>query len=96
MERGIALVESQLPEVKRVMMWSGSSSYEQHRAKLINFLQTAEHHASTRRVLLKHMGMSFEDFDKLIATLVQDGTIEVPAIKVKNEVVVILRKEAIK
>lgn len=88
----IALIEQQLPEIKRVTMWSGSSPFEQGRAKFINYLFKAGGLA-TRRTLLKHMGMSSDDFDKLTYTLIQDGSIEIPPMKVKNEVIIKLTKE---
>jgi hypothetical protein len=85
MQAGITLIENQLPEIKRVMVWSGSSQYEQHRAKFINFLQKADKQRATRKSLLKHVGMPYEEFDKLVVTLVQDGSIEVPPIVIKGE-----------
>jgi len=75
MAHAIKLIELQLPEVKRVVVWSGSSQYEQSRAKLIRYMQNIGG-LTTRRVLLKHMGMGAEDFDKLVSTLVQDGTLK--------------------
>jgi hypothetical protein len=87
MKAGITLVESRLPAAKRVTMWSGGSQYEQNRAKFVTFL-TNSGGVSTRRILLKHMGMMGEDFEKLKSTLIQDGTITVPSIRLRNEEVI--------
>jgi len=84
---GIALVEQQLPEIKRVLLWSGGSQYEQMRAKYIQYLQTNKG-VATRRNLLRHCGVSADDFDKLTSTLVQDGTIVLPPIALKGETVI--------
>lgn len=91
MAAAIVLIEKQLPEVKRVTMWGGASEYAQHRARLIHFLQ-ASGGVSTKRKALKHMGMPIEEFDlKLIATLVQDGTLVSPK-AVGSEIVLALTK----
>ena len=92
MRGAITLIEAQLPEVKRVALWSGTSQYEQHRAKFIHFLQNSPHGVSSRRRLLKYMGIPVEEFDKLVATLVQDGSIEVVG-KVGSEIVIKLTKQ---
>ena len=91
---GIALVEQQLPEVKRVTMWSGGSVFEQQRARCINFLLKSGG-VATRRLLLKHMGVAAPDFDTMITTLIQDGSVEIPALKVKNEVAIKLTREGL-
>src|SRR5437016_506048 len=84
---GIALVEQQLPEIKRVMLWSGGTQYEQQRAKYIQYLQS-NRGVATRRALLHHCAIGSDDFDKLTATLVQDGTVELPPIRLKGEVII--------
>lgn len=81
-QSAITYIEQQLPEIKRVTMWSGGSQFEQARAKYINFLQKMTNQITTRRILLKHMGMGAEEFDKLTLTLVQDGTVEVPPTRI--------------
>ena len=88
----IALVEEQLPEVKRVSMWSGGSLYEQHRAKLLHYMQN-QGGLALRRPLLKYMGMQAEDFEKLLTTLVQDGSIEPQAIMLRQDKVYKLTKD---
>ncbi len=88
----IVLIEKQLPEVKRVTMWSGTSHYEQGRAKFISFLQKSPAGAATRRILLKHMGMPAEEFDKLVLTLIQDGSLETP-IRVGADIALRLTRE---
>lgn len=93
MEASIKLIEMQLPEVKRVTLWSGVSQYEQHRAKCIHYLQSVGSTA-TQRVLLKHMGMLGEDFQKMIATLVSDGTIDQP-VPLRGEIIIRLSKNGI-
>lgn len=76
-KNAITLIELQLPEVKRVTIWSGGSPYEQQRAKLIHYLQSSGGMA-TRRTTLKHLGMLAEEFDRVVATLVADGTLDAP------------------
>lgn len=95
MQAAIVLIEAQLPEIKRVTMWSGGSQYEQQRAKYINFLRNSAIGASTRRIMLKHMGVQSEDFDKITSTLVQDGTVEISPIRIKNEIIIKLTKEGL-
>ena len=91
MERAIELIEAQLPEVKRVTVWSGGSQYEQLRAKFIHFLQQSDG-LTTKKKVLKYIGVSLDDYDKLISTLVADGTIEAPRV-IGNETVIRLTKE---
>lgn len=91
MERAIKLIESQLPELKKVMIWGGGSDYEQKRAKIIYFLQRSGG-VSTRKQTLRHMGMQSEDFEKLYNTLVQDGTC-LPARGLGSETALQLTKE---
>ena len=93
MAGGIALVEQQLPEIERVALWSGNSVYEQHRAKLINFLQHSGG-VSLRRLALRHMGMPSDEFDKLVATLIQDHTVTIPSMKIKGDVALKLMADA--
>lgn len=90
MQGAITLIEQQLPATRRVGMWTGSSTFEMQRAKYINYL-IQQHGVTTRRALLKHMGLEAGEFDRVTATLNQDGTIEIPTMKVKNEVVIRLR-----
>jgi len=90
MKAGVALVEQQLPASKRVMMWAGTSAYVQARSKLIDFMVKSGTLA-TRRDLLRYMAIGYEEFDKLVYTLVQDGTLEIVPMKVKSEVVIKLR-----
>lgn len=92
MERAINLIEHQLPEFKRVAMWSGNSQFEQWRAKAIHFVQKSPGGVATKRQLLKHMGIAADEFaTKLLPTLVQDGTWTVH--NLGPEVVVKLTKE---
>lgn len=91
MEAAIALIEAQLPAIKRVTMWSGTSIFEQLRAKFFHFIAKTGG-ACTRRAALKHLGVSADDFDKLIATLIQDGSLHVPA-KLGSEIGLQLTKE---
>lgn len=95
MAAAIVLVEKQLPEVKRITMWGGTSQYEVLRAKFIHFLQ-ASGGFNTRRNTIKHMGVPSEVFDRdLVATLVQDGTLESP-VRVGTETVYKLSREGTK
>jgi len=84
MADAVKLIEMQLPEIKRVVLWSGNSMYEQQRAKFIHFLQNAPNHAALRSIVLKYMGMQVEEFDKLTLTLVQDGTLEAIPLGIKG------------
>lgn len=92
MQIGIHFVEQQLPTIKRVNVWSGASQFEQHRAKFINYLYHAGG-TSIKQKLLQHMGISGEDYVKLVGTLVQDGTVIIHT--VGNNEVVTLTKEAL-
>lgn len=94
MKAGIALIEQQLPEMQRVSMWSGTSQYEILRSKYISFLQNANGNVTTRSILLKHMGILADEFDRLTGTLVQDGTVRVPDQKVKGQTVIMLASAA--
>jgi len=87
MKAGIALIEQQLPETQRINMWTGSSNFEVLRSKYVSFL-TNTNGVTTRAVLLKHMGVMSEEFDKISYTLIQDGTIRIPEQKVKGQTVI--------
>lgn len=89
MRAGIALIEQQLPEMQRINMWAGSSDFEVKRAKYVSFLINNKN-VTTRSVLLKHMGIQAEEFDKITYTLVQDGTVRVPESKVRGQTVIML------
>lgn len=89
---GIVLVEAQLPLFKRVRMWKGHTHFEQNRAKLLQYLQSQPRGLGTRRKALDHLGISANDFDQLLLTLIQAGKVEVPKMKVKNETVLILKE----
>jgi hypothetical protein len=41
------------------------------------------------------MGMPLDEFDKMTYTLAQDGSIEIPPIKIKGEIVIKLTKEGL-
>lgn len=94
MKAGIALIEQQLPEMQRINMWAGSSNFEILRAKYVSFLINSPKGVTTRAVLLKHMGVMSEEFDKISYTLIQDGTIRVPEQKVKGQTVIQLQNNA--
>jgi Protein of unknown function (DUF3987) len=93
MKRAIELIELQRPAVQQVTMWTGSSSYEQSRAKMIDFLQKSPGGAALRKTLLKFMGMGMEEFDKLRMTLVEDGTLDPQAFLGKEAVIKLAAKE---
>ncbi len=85
----ITLIEGQLPANQRVALWKGSSNFEVLRAKYVNYLQTNKG-VTTRAILLKHMGVPVDEFDRITGTLAQDGTVRVPDQKVKGQTVIIL------
>ena len=85
MAGGIALVEQQLPEMKRIMLWSGVSLYEQHRAKLIGYLKNSPGMVATWEGALHYMGVTIEDFIKIVETLKLDGSVTIPPIKIKGK-----------
>lgn len=88
MRSAIHLIEQQLLIMKRVLVWSGTTQYTQQRAKLISFLQKGRG-VCKRSTLLNHMGMQVDEFDRMIATLVQDGTIDIPPLQtVKGETII--------
>lgn len=86
MAAGITAVEAQLPEMKRATMWHGSSDYEQLRAKFMLFIENSNG-AAFRRVLIKHLGVIAETFDKVIDTMVQEGLIEKVAQQIRGDTV---------
>jgi hypothetical protein len=88
MKAGITLIEQQLPEMQRVNMWAGSSNFEVLRAKYVSFLINVKDHLTTRSILLKHMGVMSDEFDKISYTLIQDGTITISDIKVKGQTII--------
>lgn len=90
MLRGMDLIKEQLVTIGRVTEWSGTSTYEQQRAKMILYLQKSGGLAK-RSILLKHLGVNFEDFAKIVTTLVQDETILEPKV-VGYETVIRLTK----
>lgn len=75
MIEAIRLIEGLLPAVKRVIMWNGGSQFEQHRAKLINYLQKSNAGIALRRNTLAYVGITASEFDELCNTLAQSETI---------------------
>lgn len=73
-EEGIQTVKDQLEAIGRVTMWAGSGQYEQARSKLIQYLQNSQGR-SIKSKLLRFMGITVEEFDKITTTLVEDGTL---------------------
>jgi hypothetical protein len=94
MEGAIKLIEAQLPEIKRVTVWSGGSQYEQLRAKFIHFLQS-QNGMATNKSILKHLGVNLEEYTKIKTTLVADGTIEQNPVPIGRDYVIVLTKEGL-
>ena len=92
MKRAIDLIEAQPAMAKRAAVWSGSGEYEVQRAKAIDFLQKSGG-LTTQKKLLKYMGVTVDDYAKIIATLVHDGTIEKPSNPIGGEIAITLTKE---
>lgn len=76
MAAGITYVEKQLPEFSRVSSWAGGSDFSRARAKFLDLLRRNGGYVS-KRLLLRGMGMPMADFDMLVATLEQDGSVQV-------------------
>ena len=93
MANAIKLIEAQLPDIKRVTIWSGAGQYEQQRSKYITYLQ-GQGGKALRRNLLRYMGISVAEFDQVTITLTEDGTIESPRI-LGNETILQLTQKAI-
>lgn len=74
MAGGIAFIEQQLPEFSRVVNWAGASVFQQNRAKFIDTLRR-NGGLSTRKIVLKALGVSLDDLTSLEMTLTQEGTI---------------------
>jgi len=74
---GIRLVEDQLPEFTRVAGWAGPTDFSQNRAKMVDGLRRHGGKMGRSR-LLRYMAMSLEDYVRLEATLVAEGTIKPP------------------
>ena len=92
MMAAITLIERQLPEVRNIVTLTGGSDFEQKRAKLIMFLQSASGGIAFWRAALKHMGMLTADFVALLETLKIDGTIEIPPMKIRGDLTLKLTK----
>lgn len=90
--KAISLIELQLPEIKRVALWTGNSDFEQKRAKLLHLLQSSPHGMTTQRRALRYMSMGHEDFEKLKTTLIQDGSIMIGP-KVGHDLTILLSRE---
>lgn len=88
----ITLIESQLPTVKRILTLGGGSHFEQNRAKLIAFLGKSKAGIAYRGAVLNHMGIVADDFERLLQTLLQDGTIELPKLAVNGQKVIKLKE----
>jgi len=91
-QTAITLVEQQLPEIKRVTVWAGGSQYEQQRAKIILYMQNNAG-AGQRQKLLRHAGVQMDEFDRIIMTLIHDGTIEPKPFTIGGQQVYKLTKE---
>ena len=89
----LTLIDQQLPANQRINIWKGSTTFEVLRAKYISFLANSKG-VTTRAILLKHMGVPAEEFDRITSTLSQDGTIRVPEVKVKGQTVIQLLEKA--
>jgi len=95
MARAIKMIEDQLPEVRRVTKWSGTEKYEQQRTKYITYLEGTPGRRALRRNLLRHVGVTVDEFDQITLTLVEDGTIEQPKVR-GSEILIMLTENGAK
>jgi hypothetical protein len=74
MAGGIAFIEQQMGEFGKVVNWAGASQFQQNRAKFIDTLRR-NGGIATRKILLKALGVSTDEFVMLKQTLVEEETI---------------------
>lgn len=74
MENGIRIVEKLLPAHARLMVWLDPSDFPQAKAKFIDILARAKG-VVARKDLIKAMGMPIDQFDILVRTLKEEGSI---------------------
>lgn len=77
MGRAIELIEGQLEEIRKVTVWSGTGQFEQARARFITYLQSHGGRV-VKKNLLTHMGLPIDEFQRVVDTLVEDGSITMP------------------
>lgn len=80
---GIAFIEKQMPEFSRVVNWASASVYAQNRAKLIDAMRRTGG-VSTRRLLMRGLAMPHDEFETLIISLQNEGTLQTPEVKGKE------------
>lgn len=81
MQAAIALIEKQLPEVNRVAMLGGGSDFEQLRSKLLLFMMN-NGGVVRQKQAINHLGRDMNTITELMRTLVADGTIEIPPVRI--------------
>lgn len=91
-EKGIQMIEEQFETIGRVMTLTGTSQYEQARAKFIVYLQNKPSGMELRTKLLKFMGMPVELFDKeIVETLITDETIVRTMLEVRGRKEIVIK-----
>lgn len=88
MHGGLTLINEQLPANQKLSVWKGATNYEALRAKYVSFLQAQPGKMAVRSKVLKHMGVVADEFDRVTATLAQDGTIAIADQKVGGHTVI--------
>ena len=76
---GIKMVEIIMTDFGRMLRWLAPTPYAQARVHFTVILKRLGGKAP-RTVMLKAMGLTADDFDKIVTTLVQEGTIKSPVL----------------
>ena len=74
-QHGITTIERLMPNHARIMEWASTSVYGQTRVKFVDLMNRSGGRVP-RQEAIRIMGITVEEFDQLIRTLREDGTIK--------------------
>lgn len=74
-QHGITTIERLLPNHARIMEWTSNTPYGQHRVKFIDLLVRAGGRVG-RPEAVRIMGLPLEEFDMLVRTMKEEGTLK--------------------
>lgn len=94
MRAAITLIEGQLPETQRVSALSGTSDFEQLRAKLMLAISN-NGGVIRRKQAIALLGRDVQTCETLFQTLVHDGTLILPPIQVGKDVFLKITQEGL-
>jgi hypothetical protein len=73
---GIQIIENQIPEYKKVALWSGTTAFQQNRAKFIDVIRRNGGQANRKKVLAQ-LGISLDDLIVVEEALVEEGILAI-------------------